>query len=107
MTNFYAYINRHNAREDQAIYEAELERKSKRRASIESYFTERIYTGHQITFETVALSSLGVILKDDIASDYWIASWDKTASFRLYGFKRCNTLEEAKVRFFELSEGSP
>lgn len=107
MTNFYAYINRHDNREAQAIYEAELKRKRQRLAKIDKFFTENLSPGNQIVLDTVALSSDGLILKDDINSDFWVASWDKTSAFRLRSFKRCQTLEEAKAMFFALSEESP
>lgn len=107
MTNFYAYINRHDNREAQAIYEAELERKRQRQAKIDSFFAENLCSGNQVVFDTVALSSDGLILKDDIGGDFWVASWDKSEGFRLLAFKRCLSLEEAKNYFFALSEESP
>lgn len=107
MTNFYAYINRHDNREAQAIYEAELEKRRIRKAKIDDFFTENLCLGNQLVLDTLALSSDGLILKDDVAGDYWVASWDKSATFRLRAFKRCSTLEEAKALFFALSEESP
>ena len=107
MTNFYAYINRHDNREAQAIYEAELERKRQRQAKIDSFFAENLCPGNQVVLDTVAMSSDGLILKDDIGGDFWVASWDKSEAFRLRAFKRCSTLEEAKSYFFALSEESP
>ena len=107
MTNFYAFINRHDNREAQAIYEAELERKRQRQAKIDSFFAENLCPGNQVVLDTVAMSSDGLILKDDIGGDFWVASWDKSEAFRLRAFKRCSSLEEAKALFYALSEESP
>lgn len=107
MSNFYAFINRYDNREAQAIYEAELEKRRIRKAKIDDFFTDNICVGNQVVLDTLALSSDGLILKDDIACDYWVASFDKTSAFRLRAFKRCSTLEEAKALFFALSEESP
>lgn len=107
MSNFYAFINRYNNREAQAIYEAELEKRRIRKAKIDDFFTENVCLGNQLVLDTLALSSDGLILKDDVAGDYWVVSWDKSSAFRLRAFKRCQTLEEAKNYFFALSEESP
>lgn len=107
MSNFYAFINRHDYREAQAIFEAELQRKKVRQAKIDNYFTENLCVGNAVVFKALALSENGLILKDDIACDYWVASFDKKSTFRLLALKRCLSLESAKALFFALSEESP
>lgn len=107
MTNFYAYNNRRDFREDQAIYEAELERKRARQRKIDNYFVENMVTGCEVIFKALALTENGLIIRDDIAGDIWIAAFDKTAQFRLLGFRRCHSLEEAKALLFALAEESP
>ena len=107
MTNFYAYHNRRDFREEQAIYEAELERKRARQRKIDNYFVENMVTGCEVIFKALALTENGLILRDDIDNDIWVTAFDKTSPFRLLGFRRCSTLEEAKALLFALAEESP
>ncbi len=107
MTNYYAYHRRRDYREEQAIYEAECERKMQRKAKIEDYFTANLYPGKNLVFKTVALSESGLIVQDDLCGAFWVVKFEHNPSFKLNQIVRCYSLDDAKARFYELIEESP
>lgn len=105
MTNFYAYINRKDYREAQAIYEADLERKRIRKEKIERFYIENTTDRNTgVCFKALAFSDKAIILKDDMNEDIWVAILDKNYCFRLQEIRRCSTINQAKELFYNIHE---